>query len=1358
MFKHLIYFFYLLCCSFSVIAQEHIYTFLSIDNGLVNNEVTSIKQDIYGFLWFGTRGGLNHYDGYNLKLLRNKSSSANNLSSQAVEAMYAGKEYLWIGTKTGGLNKYDFLKDSVTSYTIPDVAGVIDIFSVYEDKNGDVYVGSSKGLYYLNQKTKKFKQIDKSIANSIVADDRGMIWAATTSGLRNYNGAKKLIAEFKFGLNSITLTSLAIDKAKNTLYIGSWNKGLFAFNYITKAFKNYTHNPKNINSLSNDNTYRVLLDQTGVLWVGTWGGGLNKFNINSQSFTRYIFSSAENSTYFNKVVLSIEQDHSGVIWFGTEGGIYRINPHKKKFYNITHQYNKAGSLLNAPVVSVLKDSNHALWIGTKDGGLVYSNDGKTFSKVNLPLAPSFNFRVNAVFQNGNKLWIGTNEGLFIMDGLNPNSKISRYISTTEKTSISANKITAILKDKAGILWLGTQSNGLNRVIGYKKTGEPLVKRYELSSSQDELQSERITSMFNDNKGRLWIGTFNGLHLYNRSKDGFKNFQHYIKDSTSISNSIILSIAQDQKGTIWIGTPNGLNKLVERKNHITFKNYFAGNNFPNDYIHAILPDKKSRIWISTNKGIVSFNTNTEVFKNFDIRDGLLSNAFAENAAFADAKGMFYFGGIKGITYFHPDSIKINEMLPPVYFTNLIINNKQIAVGEEIEGNIVLKQSLLKTQQITLNYKQDFITISFAALDYHASDKNQYAYRLKGFEQEWVNAGRRRNVTYTNLPAGNYILEVKASNSDNIWNNKGAALKITILPPPWKTWWAKLIYITVFLFLLWLSRYIGLNRLRLKNKLELANLNLKREREITEIKSKLFTNISHEFRTPLTLMIAPLDDLSRTENLNFGVRKTILSLQDQAKRLLNLVNQLLDFQKAEVNKLTLNASKGNIVSFSKQIFYSFRNEANRRNIKFQFSSSSSQMMLDFDEEKMTIILYNLLANAFKFSESGGTVSLTVNAIEKQETPFCEIIVSDTGKGISESEKEKIFDRFYQVAKAEAGKFAGTGIGLAFTKDLVLLHNGSIKVDSELQKGSSFRILLPLHAHHEVDQLPIYENLGEDSIPEKDVEEETAIVLNSTTETVKPIALIVEDNIEVNEYLVSLLQPNYQTFTAFNGKEGLALALDTIPDVIISDVMMPEMDGYELCHAVKSALSTSHIPVILLTAQSDSSAHLKGVNKGADVYLSKPFNSPILLSHVRNVLESRKKLKELFTQKVSLGPSEVEITSFEGEFIKKIITKIEENLGNSDFNTDELAEEMNMSRSTFYRKLKAITDMSGSEFIRFIKIQRSAQLLLSGEFTIKQIAYEVGFNDTKHFRKCFIKQYNMTPSDYIKKEGGQQVKDED
>lgn len=1324
-------------------AQENLNSFLTIDNGLVNNEITTIKQDKYGFLWFGTRGGLNKYDGYTLKLLRNTPSSTNNLSSQAIERLFVGKDNLWVGTKTGGLNKYHFLSDSIVNYPIPNVAGVIDIFSLHETVNGDVYVGSSKGFYHLNHKTQKFKLIDNFIVNDIIPDGSGGLWTATTSGLRHYDSRNVLIYKTKFNFNLLTLTSLAIDKSKNTLYIGTWGRGLIAFDYVDKSFRCLVNEPKKSSSLSNNNTYRVFIDNSGSLWVGTWGGGLNKFNANTQNFKRYTLSSADNINYINKVILSIEQDRSGVVWFGTEGGVYRINPQKKQFNNITYQYNTPSSLLNTNIVSILKDSNNALWVGTKDGGLEYSVDAKTFIKVNLPLSNPSNARVNTVYQNGSKIWVGTNDGLFIIDGLNPNANVRRYIPLPTEMKLSGVKITTILKDKLGTVWLGTQERGLQKVIGYEPSGKPIVKNYPLSSLSNQLQSERITCMFMDRRDRLWIGTFNGLHLYNRKKDNFTNFKHHINDTLSISNSIVLSITQDFKNNIWIGTPNGLNKLIEEKSKISFKNYFSNDNFPNDYVHAILPDKKSRIWLSSNRGISSLNINTNQFENYDIKDGLLSNAFSENAAFADRSGFLYFGGIKGITYFHPDSIKKNKIVPPVYFTGISINNIPVNVGDEIEGDVPLTQSLFAAKQITLNYKQDFISLSFAALDYQASDKNQYAYRLKGFQNDWVNTGRRRTVTYTNLPPGDYILEVKASNSDNVWNEKGSELKLSILPPPWKTWWAKLIYISVFLFLLWLSRYIGLNRLRLENKLEIANISLKREREIIEIKSKLFTNISHEFRTPLTLMIGPLDDLSRTENLNFGIRKTVLGVQDQAKRLLNLVNQLLDFQKAESDKLTLNARKSNIVSFSKEIFYSFRNEASRRNIKFQFNASSNQINLDFDEEKMTIVLYNLLSNAFKFSDKGGVISLTIQIIQVKNKPYCEIIVRDSGKGMTAADMEKIFDRFYQVAKAEAGKFAGTGIGLAFTKDLVLLHNGEITVESEPQKGSEFKLIMPIDSENENHAAILTEEIFIDEPDEAGV----LLGLTDFSETLKPIVLIVEDNLEVNDYLVSLFKDAYIVNTTFNGKQGLVQALEIIPDVVISDVMMPEMNGYDLCHELKSSLQTSHIPVIILTAQSDSSAQIKGVNEGADVYLAKPFNPQVLLSHVRNVLESRKKLKELFTQRVSLGPNEVEITAFEGEFIKKVIANIEENITNSDFQTDALAEEMNMSRSTFYRKLKAITDMSGSEFIRFIKIQRSAQLLRSGEFTVKQIAYEVGFNDAKHFRKCFIKQYGMTPSDYSK-----------
>nr|WP_294901201.1 hybrid sensor histidine kinase/response regulator transcription factor [uncultured Pedobacter sp.] len=1329
-------------------AQDSSYnSYITTDNGLVNNEVTAIKQDKYGFLWFGTRGGLNKYDGYNLKLIRKASNYKNNFSSQAIEVLFEGKNNLWVGTKAGGLNKYDFLKDSISQYTFNSTEGINNILSLYEADNGNLFIGSSNGFYCLEQKTQKFKIINKTTkVYDIQPDGKGGLWLASNRGLLHYNSANKIIFQTSFGFKYITLTTIAIDKVKGIMYVGSWGKGMLSYNYKNGEIKRYINDPENNTSISSNNPFRLFIDKNSDLWIGTWGGGLNKFNTVKQTFSHYRLTSEDNFNYENKIVLSIEQDRSGIIWLGTEGGIYRVDCQKKKFYNITYQYNNPFSLKNTHITSVFIDSNNALWVGTKDGGLEYSKDRKSFKKVDLGKDV---LRINCVFQNNEKLWVGTGNGLVIFDGLDPKANKNYYTQFSSPENLNGKKITTILKDQYGTIWVGTQETGLSKVIGYNNNGSPLFKQYPHSLDRGNLQSERVSCMLSDNKGRLWIGTYNGLHLYNREKDSFQNFKHQINSPRSISNSIILSIAQDCNGNIWIGTASGLNKVVEEKNKLSFQSFFANDNFPNDYVNAILPDSHSQIWLSTNKGITCFNTLNKKIRNFDIRDGLSSNTFSENASFLSKNGTMYFGGIKGITYFHPDSIKINHMPPPIYFTNLQINDVEVRVGQKVAGDIPLSQALFATKRITLNYKQAFITVSFAALDYHATDKNQYAYRLKGFQDKWVYSGRRRNATYTNLPSGNYTLEVIASNSDNIWNNKGAELQIKVLPPPWKTWWAISIYIVLFSFLLWLSRYIGLNRLILKNKLEIANLSLKREREIIDIKSKLFTNISHEFRTPLTLMIGPLNDLSMMENLNLGVKKTVVRLQDQTKRLLNLVNQLLDFQKAETNQLTLNVSRSNLVAFSKEIFQSFYNEAKRRKIKFEFSASSSQIIADFDEEKMTIILYNLLSNSLKFSESGGYVKLSLNIISHNFEPHCELIVSDTGKGIGEKELEKIFDRYYQVAKTDAGKFAGTGIGLAFTRDLVLLHNGTISVESELGKGSSFHILLPLHPDY---KLGGNEPLSELLEPISEPDDDSMLSIDDDIISEKPIILIVEDNDEVNEYIVSVLKNTYKTLSAKNGKEGLLKAFDTVPDVIISDVMMPEIDGYELCKKLKTDQRTSHIPIILLTAQNDSSSQIKGITEGADIYLSKPFNPQVLTSHLKNLIKLRKKLKELFTKKISLEPKEIEITSFEEDFIKKIISKVEENLTNPEFQTDDLAFELNMSRSTFYRKLKALTDMSGSEFIKFIRLKRSAQLLASKELTINEVAYEVGFNDTKYFRKCFHKQFAMAPSEYQKKETAQ------
>jgi DNA-binding response OmpR family regulator/nitrogen-specific signal transduction histidine kinase len=531
---------------------------------------------------------------------------------------------------------------------------------------------------------------------------------------------------------------------------------------------------------------------------------------------------------------------------------------------------------------------------------------------------------------------------------------------------------------------------------------------------------------------------------------------------------------------------------------------------------------------------------------------------------------------------------------------------------------------------------------------------------------------------------------------------------------------------------------INRINLKNKLEIAYINYEKEHEIAEIKNKFFANVSHEFRTPLTLMIGPLEDLAEDEKINTGVKETIHKIQNQARRLLSLINQLLDFHKAETNALKLNASYNDIVALLKSIYVSFEEEADRKGIQFTFSSNKKELYLLIDREKIESIMYNLLSNAFKFTPSGEKIKLEIT-YDVNAKPECEILVADTGKGIKADDKEKIFDRFYQVTQAEPGKYIGTGIGLAFVKDLVELHNGSILLEDNQPLGSLFRIKLPLQ---EVNYV------ANEFSETADNELEIAIEQDEKSDNLElPIILIIEDNEELNQYLCKTISKYGQVISAKDGKEGLEKAFKAIPDLVVSDVMMPEMDGYQFCKILKADNRTSHIPVILLTAKSDDLSQIEGIKLGADIYLGKPFKPALLLSHINNLLKSRKKLKELFTQKLSLGPSEVEVSSFDEEFIKNAIRFVEENIEKDEFLVDELAVKLNMSRSTFYRKLKALTGMSGSDFIRLIKLKRSAQLLKTGEYTVSMAAYSSGFNDLKNFRKSFQKQFGISPSEYMK-----------
>lgn len=1346
-----------------IINAQQQYSFFNISNQFVNKSITAVLQDRNGFLWFGTRAGLHRFDGYEMKQLRYDIGSTNNLLSQSIEVLEHGKQdIIWIGTKTAGLSSYNLATGKITNYINTNKqANDFNsdyILSLCDTDSDKLLIGTWKGFEYFNKKTNQFIVVNSIWKTfDIKEDGNNGFWLGTNSGLRHFT--KDLVNDntYNFNIPNANITSITYDKNLNCLWLGTWNEGLIQFYVQTKQYKIYKYTPNNSNSISSNNTYRTFIDSKGTLWVGTWGGGLNCFNRATETFTKIDLSIPGLYTKDNDVILTIHEDASGLLWVGSDGtGAYKLNLNQKKFNNIG--YKELGIKGSTHVTGLFVDKYKNFWFGAKGGPIQYLNPTGKLNTLDIayldPVAtPNFSYEGRSFLQDGNYLWIATTRGLFRIN-TQKGKKITKEIflpNANNPTAMVARKTTVLAKDSSGKIWIGTQENGLVSIIDYDKQGKPIFKNYPSKvGKKGFLQNERVSCLLVDSKNQLWVGTYKGLHIYNSKLDEFTTYIQNSDSKNSISSNIILSITEDKFGNIWIGTQLGLNKInVAKDGSLQVRRIINSDGLANDYIHAVAADKQGNIWASTNKGIarLSFINSNPYINIFDKRDGLLSNEFSENAFFKDDKGVFYFGGIEGITYFNPDSIVINKYHPPVYFTNLSINNKPVEFVENDSSNTILKEPFYYTKSIRLSYQENIVSIEFAALDFNAPDKNEYRYKLEGFNDDWVYTGNNRQVSFTNLNQGKYFLKIQASNSDKVWNESIDQLEIIILPPIWKTWWAYAIYVLIFIFLLWLTRYFSLKQIALRNQLVFSRLEAKKEKELSDFKERLFTNISHEFRTPLTLILGPLDDLLQRKKFEITVEKSLRLILKQSKRMLRMVNQLLDYQKAEAGSLKLSQEAGEIVSFCYDVFSVFVDEAQRRRMDYTFHAKEKYFSFNFDHNKLEIIIVNVLSNAFKFTPSGGKIAFE---IEKLSNGDCQIKIADNGKGINQNDLDKIFDRFYRGVDSSVNAVSGTGIGLSFVKELVQLHGGTIIAQSDGINGSSFVINLP--------PLPTIENsfaINKDAVDILNKNNELTInadfmqenSMPETNEVELPIILVVDDEADIQQYVYDILSPSYKVITAANGKEGIEVALETIPDVIVSDIMMPEVDGIELCRTLKSHQSTSHIPIILLTALSDMAHHVQGIREGADVYLPKPFNSQLLLVHIHNLITSRNRLKDLYAKKILLGSTNFEVETFEEEFLSKVVKVVEDNISNSYFSSDELANLMFMSRSTFYRKLKAVTGISGNEFVRSARLNYAAKLLQSGKYSVSETAFEAGFNDIKYFRKRFQDHFGVSPSEYKK-----------
>lgn len=1326
--------------------------FLTVEEGLSNNEVTSIVQDHDGFIWIGTRGGLNRYDGYDFKVFNQIPGDSNSLVNPSIESLFVdNKGNVWIGTKSGGVSKYDpitgVFKNIVSNYKqesklLPDNR----ILSFYEDKLGRIWIGTwTSGLIIYDEKNSTSERfIRNQSINSIIETSTGKVWVGTGNGLYEY-----IEEDNSFNFKQVgTCTEISYDDKRNVIWLVGGSDGLRKFDL--RNYKVYSYNINGSLSTNFYHTYEsLLIDKQDRVWVGTWGTGFYNFSPEKNTFERYLIY-PENRQTLNKdydAVLNIFQDKDNNIWLATNGGGVCVLTPKLKFNSVGYHPEPGKGLTNTRIMSVLEDSSGNLWLGTIGSGLFWSPDRKNYYPVKNPLLnKSQFFIIKSLFIDADSVvWAGTNRGTFIIEFIDGLPRMARAGVRFGNPVLNIRQAVSFL-DSDGMLWFGTLQRGL--FLLNKDNNYTLQKQFSKNNiASGDLKSDRISYLLKDSKERVWIGTYNGLHIFNKADTTIQLAENCFEITGDFTGNIITCLDEDQKGTIWIGTPNGLNKLTETGQNKFKVDYFTENNgLASNFIKGISHDSNGNIWFSTSAGISKFEVKKGRFINFDETDGVRGKNFTEASVFRNNKGEIFFGGTSGLTYFSPDKIGEKPAASKPVFTGLTVLNQPLEAGQKIGSRQVLTKSITHTKEIELSYHENNFEINFSALDFQSMGKNHYEYLLENHDEAWNSIGHRHFVNFNNLKPGEYTLKVRSLNSHNILNEDPAELKIQIRPPFWQTWYALVFYILIVVGIVSIIRWNAIKQVRLTHNLEMEKYQHDQDQELSEMKFRFFTNISHEFRTPLTLILAPLKELINKKEkyeISDEFLQKIGIVQKNSMRLMTLINQLIDFRKTETGKMKLRTYFSDLEVFVNEVCLPFYELAKINEISFGIRSKLKSKQLWFDREKLEIILNNLISNAFKFISVKGKIEVALYDEEDEVL----ISVSDNGRGIPATEVKHIFDRFYRVERGDSHE--GSGIGLALVKHLVELHKGTISVTSIPNISTEFIVSLPKgDSHLTAEQKVNTDKKGKDFIRgEQLFGNISPAKLKSPSKSEKCI-LIVEDNPEVNLYLESLLSPFYCVERSFNGLEAYKKALALKPDLILSDVMMPKMDGFELCKRIKTNEQTSTIPIILLTAKSADKFKTLSTQIGADDYISKPFDPEYLIEKIGSLLLTRSKLKKQFSKSVRLEPSDLEITSTDEFFIGKVISIIEKNLQNNNFTSEVLASELNKSSSSLYRKLKSLTGSSTAEFIRSIRIKRAAQFLADREKTISEIAYDVGFNDVKHFRTIFKKQFNCSPSEYRKK----------
>ncbi len=1343
----------------------------SVTDGLTHNTVHTIHQDHLGFIWVGTNEGLNRFDGRNFR---------SHMVSR-LDTISLGNHF---------------------------------IRSILEYRDKHILVGTEEGLYLYNMETDVFSRINSSTENkrsidkgvtSMVCDSNGNVWIASPGdGLFCWNPVNDSLLLYQHNPhNTISISSNQVSvlyrDREGYVWAGTKDQGLNKFKPETNSFERFTV-VQSPGGLACDHITSIYEDGNNRFWIGTAKGGLHLMDRNAGTFKQFVFDPGSDNQGI-KAIHAIHEYNEQQLFAGTEAGLVLFN-HKTGSYTI-HTSNpfSSKSLSDNTIYAIHRDNEGSFWIGTRHGGLdflpknlkniqhLYPENTETFQKA----------RIIGEFaeDNDGNIWIATEDnGLFRFDrqtnafthlpGTNPDDPLSHH----SVQSIHAANDT---------LWIGLFSNGIDMLD--LATG--VIRNYQFDKNTPrQLASKQVNKVFGDNTSTVWAGTNSGLYAYDRASDSFiavndpllrgsdihdiyqdsegslwagtfgngifrrkpgaTNWDHYLKtekDKKSPFSNFINCIHQDQNGTLWFGSKDSRIFYYDYQDNAFYTIPFLFENLTRDAVLSLLDDEAGNLWIGTNNGLFRYNPDIDKYLYlFQYSDGFQSNQFNYRSACKASDGKLFFGGINGFNSFYPGDIKINTFAPPVVIKNLTLFNEDIQVNPE---HSPLARSVLFTREVVFNHKQTVFGIEFVSLSYILPEKNRYEYMLEGRDKEWITLHNQNEVSFSNLPAGNYTFHIRASNNDGVFNENPVSLDITILPPFWKTNWAYTVYLLLVASSLFFFAWYMNNSANRRNKRKIMELNLQKEKEIANLKIDFFTNIAHEIKTPLMLINGPVERLMASHKGPAETPEEYRLINKHVNRLFNLVNQLMDFRKIDKKAHELNYAPVDAVELIRELFVSFTQLAKKKDIDFTFRSNAGYFNATLDAEVIIKVVCNLLTNAFKYTNK--RIELIVHVPKEtsalpDDEHSIEIVVADDGIGIDKEYHDAIFDPFYQVGANRKKKDAlsGIGLGLSFARSLIESHNGKLLVVSEPDKGATFTVRIPL-----VKQHPGKNGLDEDkqaqliSTIEKHIIDDLSYELHHQKDDSKEIVissgnpeiLIVEDNDDLRQFLRKHFQYQYNISLAANGLQALDLLKERDFDMIISDIMMPEMDGIEFCKYVKNNFETSHIPIIIFTGKTTLDTKINSTEIGADAYVEKPFSLKYLSVLIKNVLKTRAKLKTKFSQLPFVKTSEITSSKADKRFLDTIDEIIHTNIDNPDFATEDLARANNISRSSLHKKLKAISGVTPNDYIKIIKLKKAAELIRNGDYRINEICDKVGFNTPSYFSKCFQEQFGLLPSEFAK-----------